>query len=110
MNVQIGGVKPVFATVLRFKTKQFRTPFRLQYLGLSGDSQLIFSDGVHSYGCRVSKSYVKSFLNGVFKPNTVFNVLECSREKGAPQNVTLSNLQVTPSNLTFVIGKPKPFV
>ena len=107
----IGGVKPVFAGVLRYKTKQFLTPFRLQYLGLSG-SGILFSDSVYSYECKVGKSYMKTFQTGIFKPMMVFTVIECSRVKGAPQEVMLSNIMVAPKENQpgFIIGNPKPYV
>ena len=78
----VGGVKPVFAGVLRYKTKQFLTPLRLQYLGKFGSS-LLFSDGVYSYECKVGKSYTRTFQTGAFKPLTVFTVISNNRDSSA---------------------------
>ena len=106
---QSGGVKPVFSQVLRFKTKKFPTPMRLQYLGLSNGS-CSFSDGVHSMPVKVGRSYQRSFADGTFKPLTVFSILECNRGP-IPCDLFFSNLLVVPKQeqIGFVIGKPVPY-
>ena len=73
-------VKPIFANTLRFKTKIFKTPFNIQYLG-TFQNETIFSDGVHSHPMIVSKSSRDLFINGRIKPLSIITVKQTSRQQ-----------------------------
>ena len=95
---------PTFAEVLRFKTKRFKTPLNLQFLEMLGDRPL-FSDTVHYIPVRVSKSYVNCFSSGLFKPRTIFKIIECTRSKIVQSEVMFSNIKVE-RHETNVLGNP----
>ena len=101
------GVKPIFSPTLRFLTKQFKTPFNIQYVG-SEDDKLIFSDGVSSISADVG-GYSSIFSS--IELNTVITVFVCTRERVSPFNLQFRNLRVAPKHCqcNVRIGNPVPF-
>ena len=82
---------------------------RLQYLGFFNGGCL-FSDGVHCITAKVGRSYTNSFSEGLFRPLTIFTILECSRGPTA-SDVFFTNLLMAPKNeqIGVTLGKPKPY-
>jgi hypothetical protein len=102
------SVQPIFASTLMYKTKEFKTPFNLQYLGTDNDNCLLFSDGVHVMPASVGPSYRSLFTANIIQPMSIVTILISSRERTAPFNVKFTNLRVPPkqSQTYQQIGNP----
>jgi hypothetical protein len=106
-----GTVAPIFASTLRFLTKQFKTPFNLQYLGTGPNNSLMFSDGVHVLPASVGPSYKYLLTSGIIKHMSIVTIIIATRERKAPFNLKFTNLQIAPKHTQTYqqCGKPIPY-
>ena len=100
-------MKPILAQTLKFKTKQFKTPFNIQFLGRQ-DGEFLFSDGVHSFAAGVG-NYGTMF--GSIGVNTILTVFICTRNPVAPYNLQFRNMRVAPKHCQVQgrLGNPTPY-
>jgi hypothetical protein len=103
-------VEPVFALTLQYLTKQFTTPFNLQYLGTEHGC-LMFSDGVHVLPATVGSSYKYLFKSNTIQPMSFVTIFIVTRGRKAPFNLKFTNLRMAPKRLQTYrkFGNPTPY-
>ena len=101
------GIKPVLLQVMRWKTKCFKFPTIMQYLGMD-DGKVIISDGEYKAKVEVSENYKPIFNNSLITTYNILTIFEMKRTGHMNRDITLTNISVQDKTCSYLVGKPKP--
>ena len=101
------GIQPVLLQVLRWKTKDFKYPIIMQYLGKE-DGKVVISDGAYKAKVEVSENYKPVFNDRLISTYNILTIFEMKRTGHMNRDITLTNISVKDRVCSSLVGQPQP--
>ena len=101
------GIQPVLLQVLRWKTKAFKYPMFVQYLGKE-DGKIVISDGAYKARVEVSENYKPVFNDRLISTHNILTIFEMKRTGHMNRDITLTNISVKDRVCSSLVGQPQP--